>query len=412
MQFLTNLPFQLELLPTPVYAVGGAVRDELLGRVRSQLDLDLVVPRGAIELARTLAAEYRAGFVILDAERYIARVVFPEMTVDIAQQEGESIDRDLARRDFTLNAIAYDLQTQRTIDPFNGTQDIQQRTIRMISKANLIDDPLRLLRAYRQGAQLDFSIESATLLTIRELAPLLTNVSAERVLAELRYLLQTPNNSQWLQQLADDRLLTGWLKAEPPVDLSDRLAAIDRAMALITQHYPALDRELNLPLRDTIPISRQAIGKFTILLSPNKYVATAQMSRLTFSASEAQTVTAIINHLPHLLAGEMSLELQYFWFQSVGNNFPVLILMAIARGVDLADLRSLIDRYLDPHDLVAHPVPLLNGNELMQALAIPPSPQVGKLLTEIQLARITGKVTTPAEAIEFAREVLKTRSAT
>jgi tRNA nucleotidyltransferase (CCA-adding enzyme) len=197
MQFLANLPFDLNLLPKPVYVVGGAVRDELLGRVRAELDLDLVIPSDAVAVARCLATEYRAGFVLLDAERQIARVVFPGMTVDIAQQDGKEIADDLTRRDYTLNAIAYDLETQQTIDPLNGTQDIQERTIRMVSRLNLVDDPLRLLRAYRQGAQLNFTIEPNTRAAIRELVALLTTVAAERVLAELRYLLQTPDSSQW-----------------------------------------------------------------------------------------------------------------------------------------------------------------------------------------------------------------------
>lgn len=406
MQFLANLPFNLDLLPKPVYAVGGAVRDELLGRVRAELDLDLVVPTGAVAIARQLANEYRAGFVLLDAERQIARVVFAGMTVDIAQQDGESIERDLARRDYTLNAIAYDLQTRQTIDPFGGAQDIQHRQIKMISRQNLIDDPLRLLRAYRQGAQLDFEIEASTRQSIQELVPLLTNVAAERVLAELRYLLQTPNNDRWLQLLSIDNLLTGWLQKPPRSTFVADLVNLERAIDLIAQHYPALDRELDSVIRDTIPISRKAIGRFMLLLSPDLAVATTQMLRLTLSSAEIQVVTTVINYLPQLLGAPMSLTEQYFWFQSVGNNFPLLVLLAIASGVELVNLTSLIDRYLDPHDLVAHPTPLVSGNDLIQALEISPSPTIGKLLTEIQIARINGKIATPPEAIQFAKEFL------
>jgi tRNA nucleotidyltransferase (CCA-adding enzyme) len=407
MQFLENLPFNLDLLPKPVYVVGGAVRDGLLRRVRAELDLDLVIPAKAVDVARQLATAFRAGFVLLDAERQIARIVFPGMTVDIAQQDGESITKDLARRDYTLNAIAYDLQTQQTIDPFNGTQDIQARTIRMVSRDNLIDDPLRLLRAYRQGAQLNFSIESSTHQAIRELAPLLTHVAAERVLAELRYLLQTPNSSQWLAAMVADNLLTGWLQQPVCQDFAARLAKFDRAFESIKQLYPALKLELDRTLRDTISISRRSIGKFTTLLSPDLELATAQMLRLTFSAAEIQVVTTVINYLPQLLKPEMSLSEQYFWFQSVGNNFPLLVVLAIASGVELVSLIPVIDRYLDPDNQVAHPTPLVNGRELVESLEIAPSPTIGKLLTEIQLARIMGEVSTPTEAIQFAQQYLR-----
>lgn len=404
MQFLDNLPFDLNLLPKPVYVVGGAVRDALLMRVRAELDLDLVIPAGSVAVARQLATAHRAGFVLLDGERQIARVVFPGLTVDIAQQDGSSITDDLARRDYTLNAIAYDLQTKKLIDPLNGTQDIQQRMLRMVSKDNLIGDPLRLLRAYRQGAQLNFTIESDTRRAIRELVPLLTTVAAERVLMELRYLLQASSSSQWLAMMVADDLLTGWLKIPVDRDVADRLAKFDRACQLIQQYYPSLDRELDRALRDTMAISRKSLGKFTLLLSLDLQLATAQMLRLTFSSAEIQVVTTAITYLPQLLGAEMSLRDQYFWFQLVGNNFPLLIILAITAGVDLVDLVTLIDRYLDPHNQVAHPTPLVSGRDLVESLEIVPSPTIGKLLTEIQIARIMGKMSTPADAIEFAQK--------
>jgi tRNA nucleotidyltransferase (CCA-adding enzyme) len=406
MQFLENLPFDLNLLPKPVYVVGGAVRDGLLGRVRAELDLDLVIPTGAVEVARKLAAEYRAGFVLLDPERQIARVVFSGMTVDIAQQDGASITEDLHRRDYTLNAIAYDLQTGESIDPLNGTQDVQERTIRMVCKRNLVDDPLRLLRAYRQAAQLNFTIESNTRDTIRELAPLLTTVAAERVLMELRYLLQTPNSSQWLAATIEDELLSGWLKIPVDTAFKNQLTQFDRSFELVKQHYPTLAIELERPVRDTISTTRRSIGKLTSLLSPELAVATEQLLRLTFSSAEIQIVTNVIDYLPRLLRSELSLSEQYFWFKSVGNDFPLLIVLAIAMGIELVELVDLIDRYLDPHSQVAHPTALVNGHDLTKSLSIAPSPMIGKLLTEIQLARIAGKIATQSDAIEFARELL------
>jgi tRNA nucleotidyltransferase (CCA-adding enzyme) len=381
------------------------VRDGLLGRVRAELDLDITIAAGAVDVARRLAQEYRAGFVLLDAERQIARVVFTGMTLDIAQQEGDIL-QDLARRDYTLNAIAYDIQAGVTIDPLNGTQDIHQRTIRMVCRENLADDPLRLLRAYRQGAQLDFTIEPTTHQAIRELAPLLTQVAAERVLAELRYLLQTPYSSKWLAAVVADELLAGWLEVPVRADYRERLAQIDRAFELIEQHYPALNREIHQPLRDTIPISRGAIAKLTVLLSSELPIATAQLLRLTFSSAEIQVVTTAITYLPQLLQGEMSLTDRYFWFQAVGNNFPLLVILAIAAGIDIGQLTELIDSYLDPDSQVAHPTPLVNGRDLIQALQIAPSPQIGKLLTEIQLARISGQIVTPDEAIVFAKKLI------
>jgi tRNA nucleotidyltransferase (CCA-adding enzyme) len=83
-------PFEMSALPQPLYLVGGAVRDGLLGRDRVPFDLDFVLPAQAVETARRLATDCQAGFVILDAKRQIARVVFDKGTVDFAQQEGEN----------------------------------------------------------------------------------------------------------------------------------------------------------------------------------------------------------------------------------------------------------------------------------------------------------------------------------
>ena len=112
-----NWPFSLEYLPEPAYMVGGAVRDAILGRIREYVDLDFIISGDAVKVARKIAQRYQAGFVLLDAQRHIARVVFPQATADFAQQEGENLITDLHRRDFTINAIAYNPHTQEIIDP-------------------------------------------------------------------------------------------------------------------------------------------------------------------------------------------------------------------------------------------------------------------------------------------------------
>ena len=180
-------PFSPEWLPPEACLVGGAVRDALLGRQSEYLDLDFVLPSNAVQTARNLAKHYHAGFVVLDAQRQIARVVFEDATVDLAQQDGQSLETDLQRRDFTINAIAYNPHNQKIIDPFQGYTDLQQGIIRMVSPKNLQDDPLRLLRAYRQAAQLNFTLEPTTHSTIRQLASLLNQIAAERVQVELGY---------------------------------------------------------------------------------------------------------------------------------------------------------------------------------------------------------------------------------
>ncbi|MEO0768333.1 MAG: CCA tRNA nucleotidyltransferase, partial [Cyanobacteria bacterium J06649_4] len=164
-------PVPLEALPTEAYLVGGSVRDQLMDRQATYLDLDFVLPQRAVETASDLAKTCNAGFVVLDEERNIARVVFEQVTVDFAQQQGASIESDLRRRDFTINAIAYHPHNKTLIDPLGGAADITAQILRMVSYRNLAADPLRLMRAYRQAAQLGFRVESTTQQAIKELAP-------------------------------------------------------------------------------------------------------------------------------------------------------------------------------------------------------------------------------------------------
>ena len=130
-------PFELDLLPQSAHLVGGSVRDALLGRRADYLDLDFVLPADTIQTARTIAQHYEAGFVVLDAKHQIARVVFSRATVDFAQQVGPTLEADLHRRDFTINAIAYHPHSEKLFDPIGGYRDLQHRQLRMISPANL-----------------------------------------------------------------------------------------------------------------------------------------------------------------------------------------------------------------------------------------------------------------------------------
>ncbi|NHC36359.1 CCA tRNA nucleotidyltransferase [Scytonema millei] len=406
-QLFTDLPFGWEWLPQPSYLVGGAVRDRLLGRNSDYLDLDFVLPEKAVETARAIAKHYKAGFVLLDAQRQIARVVFKNATVDFALQEGVALEADLQRRDFTINAIAYNPHTQELIDPLHGYTDLQQRLLRMVSPANLQDDPLRLLRGYRQAAQLDFTLEPNTRSIIRQLAPLIGRVAAERVRVELGYLLNSDRGTAWLQAAWEDGLLAPWF---PNMTRShvERLLKVNSAAASLSS-FSQLVRELNQPVRNTIKTSWLGIAKLTCLVSTNSATAEIELDKLAYSRAEIKAVTTALQLLPQLQAkspGQMTLAEQYFFFRAAGVIFPAIVILAVVQGTSIDLLSSLIHRYLNPKDPVAHPTPILTGNDLMKALKLSPSPLIGEMLLQIQLAQIEGKISTVEEAIAFAAKRL------
>ena len=397
-----------EFLPPGTCLVGGAVRDALLGRQRDRPDLDFVVPTDAIAVARAIAQEYDAGFVVLDAERQIARVVFAAGTADFALQEGKTLERDLQRRDFTINAIAYDPIARQLRDPLGGCTDLQQQQLRMVSRQNLAEDPLRLLRAYRQAAQLGFAIEADTQEAIQALAAAIASVAAERVQAELNYLLTDAAGSPWLIAAWTDGILLHWL----PDARSAEVAAVDLAAAELSALRPQIAERVRAAATERA-LSWLGVAKLTCLVAKTPKVAEQQVMDLKYSRAEARATAAMAEHLPQLLAvntAPMSARQQYFFFQAVGDGFLGLAILARARGLMLEALLPYLDRFLDPGDRAAHPRILVNGKDLMQALALPPSPEIGTLLTEIQVAFVEGKVDDAPGALAFAADWMRQRS--
>ncbi|NIO72309.1 MAG: hypothetical protein GTN71_25620, partial [Anaerolineae bacterium] len=193
------------------YLVGGYVRDRLLGR--ESHDVDFAVEGDALGLARTVADWMRGSFVPLDDERGTGRVVTRDehgqrVFVDFAVLQGRDITVDLSRRDFTIDAIALDINDlSRFIDPYDGRGDLEAGLVRAVSEAAFRDDPLRTLRAVRLAAELSLRIEPRTEEWIRRDAGLIAAVSAERVRDELSKTLAQPGAADNLRYLDELGLL-------------------------------------------------------------------------------------------------------------------------------------------------------------------------------------------------------------
>jgi tRNA nucleotidyltransferase/poly(A) polymerase len=178
-----------------IYLVGGAVRDALLGR--ESHDLDFAVPVGGIKLARRIADTLKGAFYALDQERDTGRVVLmredgARTILDFATYRGTDIEADLRDRDFTINAIAFDLSTEAIFDPLSGGNDLRARVIRACTPQSLSDDPVRVLRAIRLAAGLGFQIDVETRQQMKQAAGGLRSVSPERLRDELFRILEGP----------------------------------------------------------------------------------------------------------------------------------------------------------------------------------------------------------------------------
>ena len=200
------------LLPQEgVWLVGGPVRDLLLGR--DIHDWDFAVAEKGCALARKVANALRAAYYPLDDERDTGRVVVTDphthrpVMLDFAVLRGATLEEDLRRRDFTINAMALTLEGA-LIDPTAGQADLESKLIRMTGPASFKDDPVRLLRAVRQANALHFHLEARTEMALRAQALSITTVTAERVRDELLEMLRTAPAAHSLRALADMGLLS------------------------------------------------------------------------------------------------------------------------------------------------------------------------------------------------------------
>ncbi|HEV7765307.1 MAG TPA: hypothetical protein VGQ76_09915 [Thermoanaerobaculia bacterium] len=166
------------------YVVGGAIRDLLLGREPSDADLACNDPLASAQRIRHRVI--RLG----DDEQLTAYRVFDGVhAYDLAETLEHDIDVDLARRDFTINAMAFHFASDRLLDPHGGRRDLEARLVRMVRPSNFDDDPLRMLKAVRMAVMYDFAIEPETLDAIRVRASRIGDVAAERVTYELALIL-------------------------------------------------------------------------------------------------------------------------------------------------------------------------------------------------------------------------------
>jgi len=218
-----------------IYLVGGVVRDILLGRANS--DLDLVVEGSAIKLAEALAGEV-GGRLVVHRRFGTAKICTGNLTIDLAMARAEtyarpgalpsvrpgSIRDDLARRDFTVNAIALRLgptNLGNLVDPFDGQKDLDSKLIRILHDRSFIDDATRMLRAVRYEQRFGFRLEAATEKLLRQNVVMLRTISGDRTRHELELILKEERPEKALERAGDLGLLgevhpalegDGWLK--------------------------------------------------------------------------------------------------------------------------------------------------------------------------------------------------------
>jgi tRNA nucleotidyltransferase (CCA-adding enzyme) len=382
-------PLRREELPAGTALVGGAVRDALLGRLAARPDLDLVVTDGAIPLARGLARQHGGTCVVLDAERDMARLVLAGWTIDLARQQGPDLTAALRRRDYSANALALPLQEGgQLLDPTAGLEALRQGRLMAVSEANLLDDPLRLLRGVRLAWELGLELEGTSISWIQRHAQELARVAGERVLAELERLAASPLGHRGLALALDLGLLKPW-GADPaalaPLAHLTVQAASERGLT------PAETSQL-------LPLARLAT------LLPGTAVRQLRGSR------RLQQGCARLRHWWGQLGDSESgwldglseagrLQLQ----RELEQELPALLLRLPAPAA-----RQALEHWRDADHPLYHPRAPLNGEELGSALGLQPGPELGALLQHLSQDRAFGRIS-PAGAGQRDQTLLTAR---
>ncbi|MCD4786267.1 MAG: HD domain-containing protein [Candidatus Eremiobacteraeota bacterium] len=189
-----------------IYLVGGSLRNLLLNVPIN--DWDFAVTSKVFEFSRKLADETNSHFVLLDKDFGIARVVprSREFYMDFALTRGD-IDNDLISRDFTINSLALNLKEDKLIDPAGGMGDLDKKIVRTLSRKCIIDDPLRILRAYRMKAKFRFEIEESTRKWILEEKEKIKSIAFERIRDEIFKIFTSHKSTGIIRQIYNDGIL-------------------------------------------------------------------------------------------------------------------------------------------------------------------------------------------------------------
>ena len=444
----------------PAWIVGGTVRDRLLGR--DTTDLDIALAGDTEDAARAIARAGRGTAFELSGAFGAWRVVGRGHSwhVDIVRLRDDDVGADLAARDFTVNAMAEPLAGGELLDPHGGRADLEARRLRMVSAAALGEDPLRTLRAARLATELGLDVEPDTAAVVRERAPELTRVAAERVFQELKKIVAGERPVPGLE-LMDELGLTpvvlpelGALRGvEQNVfhhrDVHGHTLEVLAAVAHLQTGAPELGEHADA-VRDLLAepmandLTRGGAMRFAALLHDAAKPATqgrrpdgrvtfvghdaegAQLARdvlrrLRASQRLADYVAALTLH--HLRLGflvhERPLSRRAVWRYLTAtepNAADVTVFTvadrlatrgknaepAIAAHLELA--REMLGPALERRG-EAKPEPLVRGDELAKELGVR-GPRIGRLLAELEEAQYAGEIRTREDALSLARSLL------
>ena len=440
-----------------IYLVGGTVRDYYMGLKSFDRDI-IVMDEDAREFSLKVADLFSATFVPLDEINKIYRIVLPDKInyLDITNPVGDSIEKDLMRRDLTINAIAVNIRTGELIDISGGVTDIRNKCLNYVNELNFVDDPLRLLRVYRFQALYGFELASETISAVCKYVDLIHKPAVERINHELMALFSGKYTVKALENMNKTWLLeeifpfVKELKQVPPnshhhLDLFQHsIETVNQAQKIyekasdeIKEHLDKIDfggfsRLAHLKLAAFM----HDIGKFstwTIVDGKHRFIkhddVGAKMSvkilrDLHFSNKQIDYISSMIkNHIypsQVMNSPQITEKIMMRYVRKMEDNSIDAIILAqadrlSARGPEITDeiverniayLNMLLKFYLEAKETIKPLPKLLSGNDVMDILNIKPSKKLGEIMDALHEAQLSGDVLTKEHAIEFVKKLV------
>ncbi|MPY77257.1 MAG: CCA tRNA nucleotidyltransferase [Actinophytocola sp.] len=436
-----------------LFLVGGSVRDALLGRLSDDLDFTTsALPEEILKVVRGWAdAVWETGIEfgtvgVTKGGTQLEITTFRADTYDRVGRNpdvvfGDSVDGDLKRRDFTVNAMAIDLATKRFVDPHGGMDAIGERLLDTPAapEESFADDPLRMLRAARFVSQLNFVPARRVVTAMTDMSAQIARITAERVQAELSKLLLGANPRLGIELMVHTELAEHILPEVPGMRLAidehhqhkdvyeHSLTVLDQAIDLESRHEPTSEPDLVLRLAALLhDIGKPATRRFTKgggVTFHHHEVVGAKMARKRLRA--LRYPKDVINDVSQLVflhlrfhgygKGEWTDSAVRRYVTDAGELLPRLHKLvradcttrnrrkaaALQRTYD--DLETRIQRIAADEDL-AKVRPDLDGNEIMRLLDLPPGPMVGKAWRFLKELRLDKGPLEHEEAVAALRE--------
>jgi len=446
------------------YIVGGFIRDVLLKRKTN--DIDIVIENNIENFSKKIADKLHGSWVVLDMKRNIFRVVVNKYNIDFTKLYYRNIYRDLLRRDFTINAIALKLNDwkcifniennlDKLIDPLNGINDLNKKIIKTVKNDIFIKDPLRLLRAYRISAELDFYIDNKTQKLIKKYSYLITLSAKERVSYELFRIFNTQNAGFIIEDIEKNNILSYLIPEIKQIKRSpykyyfhpkglwqhsvESLKSLEYILNNLKKLFNNYEKKIIENIKNRIPLL-----KFITLLHDISKPQTVKIidnrprffnheiegskkiknifKRLKFSNNSVRIAEKLVFN--HMRPGNLS-QLKkitdraiYRFLRDIDNETIDLLLLSLADrhsyiketgrtedyNVHKKFVYNMIKKIFQQKEKNKKLPKIIDGNIVMKYFNLTPGPLIGKILEFVKENQITGKINTTEQAISLIKE--------